>query len=96
MRVERKNIVKTNKKGVRKVFRNVYRKNRNLIGKGYKKVRGQNRVVKMTPQEMKKYNPQTNPNFKRAILKRKIKKHIIGVRKKRTFSSGQYKSLHKK
>lgn len=95
MRVERKNIVRT-KKGVRKVFRNVYRKKRNLIGKGYKKIRGQNRVVKMTPQEMKKYNPFTNINFKRAILKRKIKKHIIGVRKKRTISSGQYKSIHKK
>ena len=40
--------------GRRKAFRNIFRKNRGLIGKGYRKVAGKKILKKMTAKERKK------------------------------------------
>lgn len=79
----------------RKTFRNVYRKNRALIGKGYKKVRGSKRLVRMSAAERKKYNPKTNLKLRQALRKKRIKQRLINLKRKRTLRSGLYKAIAK-
>lgn len=92
MRVEKTNVVRT-QNGTRKIIRNLYRKNRDLIGKGYKKVKGEKNLVRMSTSEKRNYNPQTNINIKKAIMKRRLKKAITNLKRKRTLSSSQYKAV---
>lgn len=94
MRVEKTNVVRT-ENGKRKIIRNLFRKNRDLIGTGYKKVKGEKKLVRMSSSEKRNYNPQTNINIKKAIMKRRLKKALTNLKRKRTLSSSQYKSLKK-
>ena len=61
--------------GRRKAFRNIFRKNRGLIGKGYRKVAGKKILKKMSAKERKKFNPKTNLKIRQSLRKRKIKHH---------------------
>ena len=94
-KIQKVTKVNIQKGGKRKLIRNVFRKNRSLIGKGYKKVKGSRRVVRMTSQERKKYNPVLNKKIRQALRLRKIKQRIINMKRKRTLRTGIYKSLHR-
>lgn len=95
-KIQKVNKVVSLKSGKRKLIRNIFRKNRNLIGKGYKKVKGSRRIVRMTSQERKKYNPMLNRNIRKALRMRKIKQRLTNIKRKRTLRTGIYKSLRRK
>ena len=63
--------------GRRKAFRNIFRKSRSLIGKGYRKVAGKKILKKMSAKERKRFNPKTNLKIRQSLRKRKIKQRLI-------------------
>ena len=81
--------------GRRKAFRNIFRKNRGLIGKGFRKVAGKKILKKMTAKERKKHNPKTNLKLRQALRKRKVKQRLINLKRKKTLRSGLYKGVSK-
>ena len=81
--------------GKRKAFRNIFRKNRVLIGKGYRKVAGKKILKKMTAKERKKFNPKTNLKIRQSLRKRKIKQRLINIKRKKTLRSGLYRGISK-
>jgi hypothetical protein len=95
-KIQKISKVVSQKGGRRKLIRNIFRKNRSLIGKGYKKVKGSRRIVRMTSQEKRKYNPMLNRNIRKALRMRKIKQRLTNLKRKRTLRTGVYKSLHRK
>ena len=68
--------------GRRKAFRNIFRKSRSLIGKGYRKVAGKKILKKMSAKERKKFNPKTNLKIRQSLRKRKIKQRLINIKRK--------------
>jgi len=94
-KIEKINKVKTIA-GKRKAIRNFYRKSRSLIGKGYKKVRGSKRIVRMSQKERRKYNPLTNVKIRKALQKRKTKQRLINLKRKRTLKTGIFKTFSKR
>ena len=81
--------------GRRKAFRNIFRKSRSLIGKGYRKVAGKKILKKMSAKERKKFNPKTNLKIRQSLRKRKIKQKLITLKRKKTLRSGLYKGITK-
>tara|TARA_Y100000004_G_scaffold172989_1_gene210389 strand:- start:2897 stop:3220 length:324 start_codon:yes stop_codon:yes gene_type:complete len=81
--------------GRRKAFRNIYRKNRALIGKGFRKLAGKKRLKKMSALERKKFNPKTNLKIRQALRKRKVKQKLINLKRKKTLKSGLFKGIQK-
>jgi hypothetical protein len=94
-RIEKINKVKTIA-GRRKAIRNFFRKSRSLIGKGFKKVKGSKRIVRMSQKERRKYNPLTNIKIRKALQKRKIRQRLINLKRKKTLKTGIYKTFAKK
>ncbi len=81
--------------GRRKAFRNIFRKSRSLIGKGYRKVAGKKILKKMSAKERKKFNPKTNLKIRQALRKRKVKQRLITLKRKKTLRSGLYRGISK-
>jgi|TARA_R110000765_G_scaffold66759_2_gene129234 hypothetical protein len=81
--------------GRRKAFRNIFRKSRSLIGKGYRKVAGKKILKKMSAKERKKFNPKTNLKIRQALRKRKVKQRLISLKRKKTLRSGLYRGISK-
>ena len=81
--------------GRRKAFRNIFRKSRSLIGKGYRKVAGKKLLKKMSAKERKRFNPKTNLKIRQALRKRKVKQKLITLKRKKTLRSGLYRGISK-
>ena len=81
--------------GRRKAFRNIFRKSRSLIGKGYRKVAGKKILKKMSAKERKRFNPKTNLKIRQSLRKRKIKQRLITLKRKKTLRSGLYRGISK-
>ena len=93
-RIQKINRVRT-VGGRRKAFRNIFRKNRGLIGKGFKKVKGKKLLKKMTAKERRKFNPLTNLKLRQALRKKKVRQRLISLKRKKTLRSGLYKGVSK-
>ena len=78
-----------------KHLENIFRKNRGLIGKGYRKVAGKKILKKMTAKERKKFNPKTNLKIRQSLRKRKIKQRLINIKRKKTLRSGLFRGISK-
>ena len=81
--------------GRRKAFRNIFRKSRSLIGKGFRKVAGKKILKKMSAKERKKFNPKTNLKIRQALRKRKVKQRLISLKRKKTLRSGLFRGITK-
>ena len=81
--------------GRRKAFRNIFRKSRSLIGKGYRKVAGKKILKKMSAKERKRFNPKTNLKIRQSLRKRKVKQRLITLKRKKTLRSGLFRGITK-
>ena len=81
--------------GRRKAIRNIFRKSRSLIGKGYRKVAGKKILKKMSAKERKKLNPKTNLKIRQSLRKRKVKHRLITLKRKKTLRSGLFRGITK-